>query len=68
MTKEIKYKIYFLLIKLPICILSLIILFEILAYLLSDYRAIRHGLDKKVRAIQPANHSASAISLLSLKP
>ena len=45
----------FLFLKIPISILSIIIIFEFFAFLLSDYRAIRHSLDKKVAKIEKNN-------------
>ncbi len=45
-------KFNFLTIKLPICIIVLITLTEILSYSLSNFRAIRHGLDRKVANLE----------------
>ncbi|MDA9708082.1 hypothetical protein N9V56_01380 [Alphaproteobacteria bacterium] len=53
--KRINKKNKFILIQLPICILLILLILEILAYLLSDYRAIRHSLDRKVNYIENYN-------------
>jgi len=45
----------FLLIKIPISIIVLLLFLELLAFLLSNHRAIRHGLDKKVAKIEYNN-------------
>ena len=50
--KKINKKNRFILIQLPICIFLILLILEILAYLLSDFRAIRHGLDRKVSYIE----------------
>ena len=55
--KKVNKKSKFLLIQLPICIFLILLIFEILAYLLSDYRAIRHSLDKKVSYIENYNNN-----------
>ena len=56
--KKIKNKkaITFLLFKIPFCILMVIIFFELISYLIKDYRAIRHGLDRKVAKIESLNY------------
>ena len=38
----------FLLFKVPLSLIFIILLFELLAFFLSDYKAVRHGLDRKV--------------------
>ena len=53
--KKINKKNRFLIIQLPICIFLILLIVEILAYLLSDFRAIRHGLDRKVSYIEKFN-------------
>ena len=45
----------FLLVKVPLSILILVVIIELFALLLSDYRAIRHGLDRKVAKIEYKN-------------
>ena len=42
----------FLLIKVPISLILIILFFEFIAFCLSDYRAIRHGLDRKVSNLE----------------
>ena len=54
--KKVKNKNKFLLIKLPVCVLFILLIIEVIAYFLSDYRAIRHGLDRKVSIIEKSNH------------
>ena len=54
--KKVNKKNRFLLIQLPLCIFLILLILEILAYLLSDYRAIRHGLDRKVSYIENYNN------------
>ena len=61
--KKINKKNRFILIQLPICIFLILLIFEILAYLLSDFRAIRHGLDKKVSYIENDNNSFNDVLL-----
>ena len=56
--KKINKKNRFILIQLPICIFLILLIFEILAYLLSDFRAIRHGLDRKVSYIENDNNNS----------
>ena len=56
--KKVNKKNRFLLIQLPICIFLILLFLEILAYLLSDYRAIRHGLDRKVSYIENTNNNS----------
>ena len=56
--KKINKKNRFILIQLPICIFLILLIFEILAYLLSDFRAIRHGLDRKVSYIENDNSNS----------
>ena len=56
--KKVNKKNRFLLIQLPICIFLIISIFEILAYLLSNYRALRHGLDRKVSYIENYNNNS----------
>ena len=58
--KKVNKKNKFLLIQLPICIFLILLILEILAYLLSNYRAIRHGLDRKVSYIE--NYSNFSIN------
>jgi len=58
--KKVNKKNRFLIIQLPICIFLILLIFEILAYLLSDFRAIRHGLDRKVSYIE--NHKNSSFN------
>ena len=53
--KKINKKNRFLLIQLPICIFLILLIVEIIAHLLSDFRAIRHGLDRKVSYIEKFN-------------
>ena len=55
---KIKNKNKFLLIQLPICIFVIVLIIEILAYFLSDYRAIRHGLDRKISYIENHNNDS----------
>ena len=38
----------FLLFKVPLSLIFIILLFELIAFFLSDYKAVRHGLDRKV--------------------
>ncbi len=54
----------FLFIKLPISLILIILLFEFIAILLSDYRAIRHGLDRKVSNIENNITQYSSSTLL----
>lgn len=54
--KKVNKKNRFLLIQLPICIFFILLITEIFAYLFSDYRAIRHGLDRKVSFIENNNN------------
>ena len=42
----------FLLFKLPISIVVMVLLVEILSLIFSDYRSIRHGLDRKVTNLE----------------
>ena len=46
----------FLIFKLPVALIGIIIVFELFAYFLLDYRAIRHGLDRKVAKIENLPH------------
>ena len=62
--KKVIIKNRFLLIQLPICIFLLLLILEILAYLLSDHRAIRHSLDRKVSHIENYNKYISNDILL----
>ena len=55
--KKVNKKNRFLLIQLPICIFLILLIVEVLTYLLSDYRAIRHGLDRKVSYIENYNNN-----------
>ena len=55
---KIKNKNKFLLIQLPICIFVIVLIIEILAYFLSEYRAIRHGLDRKISYIENHNNDS----------
>lgn len=54
----------FILIKLPICILLLLFLIESFAFFLSDYRAVRHGLDRKISYIENNNNKIYSEILL----
>ncbi len=56
--KKVNKKNRFLIIQLPICIFLLLLIFETLAYLFSDFRAIRHGLDRKVSYIENRKNSS----------
>ena len=62
--QKIKNKNKFLLIQIPICIFLILLTIEILAYLLSDYRAIRHGLDRKISYLESYNNYSSNDILL----
>ena len=54
----------FLLFKVPLSLILIILLFEFIAFCLSDYKAVRHGLDRKVSNLNSNIESYNANILL----